>query len=193
MLLAMAVYNRMYIYVGFNGMTRMRVVGLFGMTAVVVGFVLVLSKIAKNRGFAWLLRRHLWTVAIAVYLYAVIPVDTFVVHYNVNRILGGDPAPSVQISVHPIGSEGVLLLLPLLECEDAFIREGVRALLAERWLDANQLLDRRQPLGWSAYQIADRRVASRLRREQSKLEIYRDAAQRASALQRFHEYAYRWY
>ncbi len=73
MLLAIAVYNRMYIYIGFNGMTRMRVVGLFGMTAVVVGFVLVLWKIAHRRGFLWLIRRHLWTVAIAVYLYAMLP------------------------------------------------------------------------------------------------------------------------
>ncbi len=127
LLLAIAVYHRMYIYIGFNGMTRMRVVGLFGMTAVVIGFGLVLWKIARRHDFVWLVRHHLWTVAIAVYLFALIPVDTFVVHYNVQRILEGDPAPSVQISVHPIGSEGVLLLLPLLECEDALIRGGVRA------------------------------------------------------------------
>lgn len=36
LLLAVAVYHRMHIYVGFNGMTRMRVVGLLGMTAVLV-------------------------------------------------------------------------------------------------------------------------------------------------------------
>jgi hypothetical protein len=193
MLLAIAVYNRMYIYIGFNGMTRMRVVGLFGMTAVVVGFILVLWKIAHRRGFLWLIRRHLWTVAIAVYLYAMVPVDTFVVRYNVNRILAGDPAPSVQVSVHPIGSEGVLSLLPLLECEDQLIREGVRALLAQRLSDMNQRLDMRERWGWSAYQIADRRVANRLQREHDELEIYDDSSRRQSALQRFHDYAYRWY
>ena len=92
-LLAIAVYHRLYIYIGFNGMTRMRVVGIFGISAVLIGFLLVLWKIARNRGFLWLLRRHLWTVAIAVYLYSVIPVDVFVVQYNVRRILAGDPAP----------------------------------------------------------------------------------------------------
>ena len=62
-LLAIAVYHRLYIYIGFNGMTRMRIVGIFGISAVLVGFLLVLWKIAHHRGFLWLLRRHLWTVA----------------------------------------------------------------------------------------------------------------------------------
>ena len=35
--LALAVYNRMMIYIDFNGMTRMRTVGLLGITAVVAG------------------------------------------------------------------------------------------------------------------------------------------------------------
>jgi hypothetical protein len=38
LLLAVAVYHRLCIYVGFNGMTRMRMVGFYGMTAVVAGF-----------------------------------------------------------------------------------------------------------------------------------------------------------
>ena len=40
-LLAITVYNRLLIYIGFNGMTRMRLVGLFGISCVVVGFALV--------------------------------------------------------------------------------------------------------------------------------------------------------
>ncbi len=193
LLLAIAVYHRMYIYVGFNGMTRMRIVGLFGMTAVVAGFVLVLWKIARQRDFVWLVRRHLWTVAIAVYLYALLPVDTFVVRYNVQRILAGDPAPSVQISVHPISSEGVLSLLPLLDCEDPPVREGVRAMLAERLTDAARIAQQQTQSGWTAYQIADARVAKRLDRERSKLARYRDDATREDALRRFHDYAYQWY
>ena len=193
MLLAIAVYNRMYIYIGFNGMTRMRVVGLFGMTAVVVGFALVLWKIARQHDFAWLVRRHLWTLAIAIYLYALTPVDTLVVNYNVNRILGGDPAPSVQISVHPIGSEGVVRLLPLLECHDELIREGVRAMLTERLGQAEQLLETRKHLGWTAYQISDVLAAKALRREKDALTTFQNETTRRSALQRFHDYAYQWY
>lgn len=86
-LLAVAVYNRLFSYVGFNGMTQMRMVALFGMTAVVAGFVLVLVKIAHNKNFTWLVRHHLWALAITIYLFALTPVDTIVVNYNVGRIL----------------------------------------------------------------------------------------------------------
>ena len=125
-LLAIAVYHRLYIYVGFNGMTRMRIVGILGISSVLIGFLLVVWKIARNRGFLWLVRRHMWTVALAVYLYGVLPVDWIVIDYNVRRILSGDSAPSVQITEHPISSEGVLRLAPLLECDDTLVREGVR-------------------------------------------------------------------
>ncbi len=38
LLLAVAVYHRLHIYIGFNGMTRMRTVGIFGISCVVAGF-----------------------------------------------------------------------------------------------------------------------------------------------------------
>lgn len=117
LVLAITVYNRLFIYIDFNGMTRMRVVGLLGTSAVVVGFALVLWKIVNTRDFVWLLRRQLWTVAIAFYLYALLPVDMLVHRYNVRQILAGRVAPAVQISVHPNSTEGVLVLHPLVDCE----------------------------------------------------------------------------
>ena len=192
-LLAIAVYHRLSIYIGFNGMTRMRIVGLFGMTAVLVGFFVVLRKLATNRNFVWLLRRHLWTLAITIYLFAVTPIDMIVVNYNVRRVLSGDPAPSVQISVHPISSEGVLLLQPLLSCDDKTIREGVRAMLAQRQEDAEELAQRRQQQGWTSFQIADEVLLQELRAASSRWAEYIDRGKRDSALKRFHDYAYQWY
>jgi hypothetical protein len=193
MLLAAAVYRRLYIYIGFNGMTPMRMVGIFGMTAVVVGFVLVVWKIVYNHNFVWLMRRHLWTVALTVYLFALTPVDAIVTRYNVRRILAGDPAPSVQISVHYIGSEGILLLEPLLDCNNEPIREGVRAMLAQRQSATEALAARRRAQGWTALQIADDRVLRELTKNASDWSKYADPAQRDAALRRFHEYAYQWY
>lgn len=193
MLLAVAVYHRLYIYIGFNGMTRMRTVGVFGMSAVVVGFILVLWKIACNRDFVWLMRRHLWTLAVTIYLFALTPVDTLVVSYNVRRILSGDPAPSVQISVHPISSEGVLLLEPLVHCRNEKIREGVRAMLAQRHEEAETLARQRREQGWTAFQIADHVVLNGLREAKSSWARYADKRRRAAALEAFHEYAYQWY
>ena len=193
MLLAVAVYHRLYIYIGFNGMTRMRTVGIFGMSAVVVGFILVLWKIACNRDFIWLMRRHLWTLAVTIYLFALTPVDTLVVSYNVRRILSGDPAPSVQISVHPISSEGVLLLQPLVHCRDQTIAEGVCAMLAQRHEEAETLARRRREQGWTTFQIADHVVLTGLRAASSSWDKYADKGKRDTALESFHEYAYKWY
>ena len=193
LILAASVFNRLHIYVGFNGMTRMRIVAILGMLAVVVGFILVLWKIAFGRDFVWLMRRHLWTLALTVYVFALLPVDTIVVSYNVRRILSGDPATSVQISVHPISSEGVLLLEPLLDCGDETIREGVRAMLAERLDEAESLARRRRDRGWTTFQVSDHIVLERLRAASGQWAEYTDHRKRDMTLKRFHDYAYQWY
>jgi hypothetical protein len=188
--LAVAAYHRMGIYIDFNGMSPMRMVGLYGMSAVVVGFILVLWKIGRGRSFGWLMRRQLWTLAITVYLFALTPVDAIVVEYNVRRILAGDPAASVQISVHPIGPEGVLLLRPLVDCDDPVIRAGIQAMLAQR---EEGLDKRRQSLGWTAYQLAEQVVLARLHADHERWSAYDDRGLREEALKQFHAYAYQWY
>ncbi len=193
LVLALAVYHRLYIYIGFNGMTRMRTVGVFGMTCVVVGFLLVVWKIVRNRDSIWLLRRHLWALAITVYLYGLTPVDTLVHSYNVRRIMSGDSAPSVQISVHPISSEGVSVLLPLLDCPDRTVREGVTAMLAERLDQAEALAREQEWKGWTAVQMSDRNVLEGLRANKSRWSQYADREKRQAALDGFDEYAYQWY
>ena len=191
--LALAVYNRLWIYVGFNGMTRMRVVALFGISSVVVGFLLVLWKIAQNRGFVWLLRREILTVTLAGYLYVVTPVDWLVHSYNVRRILAGDPAPAVQITEHEVSSEGILALPPLLFCSDPLIRVGIRSLLATR---AQELAARQTSAadrGWTGYQLAHARLAERLAHYSAELNPNVPESQRATDWTRFREYVYQWY
>jgi hypothetical protein len=120
-------------------------------------------------------------------------VDALVCSYNVRRILNGDPAPSVQISVHPISAEGILLLRPLVGCDDEMIRDGVRALLVERLEAAHLVAERRRLLGWTSYQIADQLVLDRLRASARRWETFPTTSARGQALQRFHSYAYQWY
>ncbi|MBW3542505.1 MAG: DUF4173 domain-containing protein [Planctomycetes bacterium] len=193
LLLAIAVYHRLLIYVGFNGMTRLRVVGFLGISAVVVGFVLVQRKIAARRSVVWLVRRQLWALAAFVYLYAVLPVDALVMRYNAERILAGDPAPAVQISVQRIDEQGLLQLPRLLASEDATIREGVRALLAEqaeRWRRGGPQASQQD---WSEFQWAEQRLRERLRGLRAELNAFASDAERADALREFHQYVYQWY
>ena len=192
-LLAAAVYHRLFIYVGFNGMTRMRVIGLLGMTSVLVGFLLVVWKIVNSHDFHWLIRRQLWTVGVAAYLYAVLPVDSLVMTYNVDRILSGDSAPSVQISVHPTSAEGYLQLIPLADSDNEIIRDGVRALLARRQEIGHRESKQRTAGGWSAIQIAEDQLIDQLKSNESRWSGFANATARKEAAERFHKYAYQWF
>ena len=191
--LALAVYNRLSVYVSFNGMTRMRTIGLLGMTSVLVGFLLVVRKISKGHDFRWLVRRQLWTVAFAVYFYAVLPVDAWVMRHNVQRVLAGDMSPAVQISVHQTSVEGVLQLLPLTQCENEIIREGVKAILAQYQEYSENLAAERKHLGWTSRQIADDELLRALQDSQAEWAEYKDQPRRSTAITRFHEYSYQWF
>lgn len=192
--LAIAVYNRLFIYIGFNGMTRMRTIGLLGITCVVVGLIFVVRKINGHHGFVWLLRRQLLTVAAAVYLYVLLPVDWLVMRYNVQRIVAGDPVPSVQISVHPIDAEGWLALSPLLDCKDEIIRDGLRAMHRERLASAVKTESERAKTGWSARQFGEERLLRQLRDLDGNWREFDETPDAGSrALKRFRDYAYQWY
>ncbi len=194
LLLAVTVYHRMYIYIDFNGMTRMRTIGLFGISTVVVGFALVLVKIVRHEGFLWLIQRQLWTLSLAIYLFALTPVDVLVHEYNVRRIVAGDLAPAVQISVHPISAEGYLVLFRLVDCPDKKIRNGVRAMLAERQLVARRELAERQRLGWTRWQASEELLSRQLAGNGVQWsDLAGNDAARRSAVDAFREYAYQWY
>jgi hypothetical protein len=191
LLLAAAVYHRLFIYINFNGLTDMRIVGLYGVSAVVVGFLLVLLKIVRRHDFVWLLQRHLWTLGVAIYLYAITPVDALAIGYNVNRVLAGDLPPSVQISEHPISAEGLLVLEPLLGCSDEIVRNGVAALLDER--HANLEVQAAKGPHWTAYQLAEASFLNHQRTRQAVAVRFTDAKIRRAAWERFRRYAYQWY
>jgi hypothetical protein len=191
LVLAAAVYNRLFIYVGFNGMTPMRILGFYGVSAVVVGFLLVVVKILRGHRLAWLLQRHLWTLGFAIYLYAITPLDYLSMRYNVARILAGDPAPSVQITEHFISSEGLLALFPLLDSSDVVVKTGVAALLDRR---RDELEDERAATEhWTTYQIADRLFLDRTHRLRASTARFPDEETRQAAWIRFKTVAYQWY
>ncbi len=191
LLLAVAVFHRLYIYIEFNGMTRMRVVAILGVSAVIAGFSLVLAKIVWNKSFLWLFRRQIWAVSLAAYLFVVLPVDLWVNQFNVRQVLSGNLAPSVQIAMHPTSSEGLLQLAPLLECEDETIREGVRGILALSVDESLRPNRGSQEPHWSKYQIADEQFKSQLADLPLAPETSLDGHR--LAVQRFKDYAYRWW
>lgn len=199
LMLAVAVFNRLFIYIGFNGMTQMRMVGFFGSSAVVLGFLLAVYKIARHRDFVWLIRADLWALAATVIVYSLTPVDMIVMRYNTHRIMAGDSAPSVQISVHPIDAEGIRELLPLVDCPDEIVREGVRAYFAQHWirleaLGVNRSIDIARWEDFSRLQISERLLMRDLAVQRNAWEpFHADAVKQRNAWSRFKEYAYQWY
>lgn len=190
-LLAASVYNRLLIYVDFNGMTRMRVVGFLGISAVVGGFILVLLKIVLRQKFIWLIRRQVWVLAIAIYLYVMLPVDILVHRYNVQRIMAGSPEPCVQISEHPISVDAVPQLLPLLDCKYPIIRNGVQAILRSR---LQQLESSDQSWGhWTATQFGRQHALQSLKNAESGLNVSASDAETQYNLEVFHEFAMKWW
>lgn len=193
LVLAVAAFHRLYLYVGFNGLTQMRIVGLFGTATVVAGLVLVLWKIHASRNVVWLVRRQLWSLAAAVTLYSLTPVDAIWVDYNVRRILEGDPKPSVELAAHPISPEGYLCLFPLLQCRDAQIREGIKAMLADESLRAEKKAGSVESRHWTTFQTAESLLLKRLRAESASWSEYQATAPRERALKAFQHYTYQWW
>lgn len=118
--------------------------------------------------------------------------------YNVSRIMAGDPAPSVQISVHPIDAEGLRELRPLLDCRDETIRDGVRALLARR--EGEMLAEHRRIenefSAWeklSAVQLADAALLRELNSDRERLDPFGNHTAREAAWEQFRKYAYQWF
>lgn len=192
-LLAIAVYHRMLIYIDYNGMTRMRCVGLLGITSVVAGFVLVLIKIQRRFRFLWLFRRQLWVVSLACYIYLVLPIDVLVHSYNVRRVMSGDLPPIVQITSHPVDDEALSVLLPLCESSDATIRDGMRCMLSRRFERLRDAVREQSRLGWTAKQWSQQRALQRLRANKSAWDHFPNAGVREAMELRLGEYAYTWY
>jgi hypothetical protein len=194
LLLSVAVYNRLSIYVGYNGMTYWRIVGYFGISVVVAGFALVVWKIVRDKSFLWLVHRQLWAVSLAVYLFALAPVDAIAVRYNTSRILRGDTAACMQIGVQKLDIESKLMLLPLLESPNREIREGVAAILASEYEEISQRQIDNGYEGWTATQLVNRSLVGAIEQHRGPITPYlSNTSAREASIKRFYEYAYQWY
>lgn len=190
LLLTVAVYNRLLIYVGFNGMTWMRVVGFYGVTTVVAGFLLVLWKIRRRYNFLWLIRRQLLALALAIYLYTITPVDYLVMRHNISRIVAGDNKPAVQFSVQTISPEGLLAIRQRYDADshsitDPVIRDGIDSLLRIR---TQRLARNQNDRDWTAFQFADHILLKNISPTPSIPSDEDD-----SRWQRFKSHVYQWF
>jgi hypothetical protein len=187
--LAIATYHRLMIYIGYNGLTHMRIVGMLGISSVVIGLFWTAFKIRHFQPFPWLVKRQLLTLLVVVFIYAVIPVDMITHAYNARRVGMGQLAPIVQITEHPVSAEGWLSALPLIHNDNDLIQSGIRAMMADRLLQGQK-----KPALWQKFQWSNFALQRAARQHQSQLEPYlTDRAKRDAAIQNLRQFAYQWY
>ncbi len=197
-ILAIAAYHRLAIYVEFNGMTRMRIVGYFGVTCVLVGFAMVLQRVYGRCSLPWLLQSQVWALAGALYLLSIFPSDWYAHRWNADRIGQGRSEPAVQIAVHPISDEGYLPLFPLLNTDKPILRDGIRALLAARLVEFERSESKESSaLGRSAFatfQASGAKLREELESRRETLEEFRASrSTREAAFEKFRVWAMQWY
>ncbi|MDR1484385.1 MAG: DUF4173 domain-containing protein [Planctomycetaceae bacterium] len=208
-ILAIAVYNRLGIYINFNGMTRMRIVGILGVSAVLIGFLFMMVKISKRKNIDWLFQRYAFAVLSMVFLWCILPVDMIAHSYNTRRALQEYYAPTVQMSVQPNSAEGYLTMIPLLNCKDEHIREGIRAILADelknlrkKYNNANnssnvtvQSSKKQTYYKWTQYQLSEKYLLKYLEEHKdTELKEYLDGTRNIySARKNFDNYVYQWF
>lgn len=208
--MVIAVYYRLSIYVNFNGLTRMRIVGYIGVTCVLAGFILVLYRVYCEKGWVWLIQGQLWACAVSIFALSILPMDWISHAWNVSRIAKGQLAPSVQFAAHDVSDEGLLRLLPLVDSEEPLLRQGIRALLAQRIADPSNLsrwtrripepishdlgTDEPAPLTWATFQGSTYKLNRQLRSIQDKLRPHLESTgERITDWRAFHQWAMQWY
>lgn len=199
-LLVIAVFYRLMIYVNFNGMTRMRIVGFVGVACVFAGFVIVNFRIVRQTSIARILNKQCRAFIWSIYLLALLPMDSISHGWNVSSIRSGYLAPAVQIAVQTISDEGLLCLLPLVNSDEPEIREGVAAVLAERFSQLSEESSESAGFAmpsartWTQFQGSRSLLEHRLQEILPQLMPFVNSAKtRQEAMVRFRDWSKRWY
>jgi hypothetical protein len=195
LLLAVWVMLRLHMYIDYNGLTRMRIVGIYGTLLVLYGLLLVAIMILRKRSVRWLIRKELAAFAIALVALAVTPLDWIAWSVNTPLIQRmSPPRPAVQLSVQPISAEGLLTLIPLLEHEDPIIAAGVAGLLGEWYAGSGRYFAEQYepPTRWTKYQLSDERCARVIGSHMDRIRALVPDGDWVAALDRLKSHTARW-
>ena len=193
--LALSVYNRLWIYVELNGLSRLRIAGFLGSTAVLLGFIVVVRKIAASKDFRWLLSRYTWSVLFVIFIGFAVPFDSIIARHNVRRVMNGELLPSIFLFPTPNAPEVLLFSLPLLEHEDEAIREGSRAIVSQEWERLEHRRKARLPnkYRWTEFQYSEKLLRKQLEPKLSLIQPYNDdPGKREMMIKAFRVYTNRW-
>ncbi|MBI4834741.1 MAG: DUF4173 domain-containing protein [Planctomycetes bacterium] len=191
LVLALATFRRLQVYIDYNGLTRLRIVGAYGITLVVIGLLIVAFKMQRVRSFLWMIRRHLLAFALALFALAVTPMDWLVFKYNTGIILYENPRSAIQLIVQPITAEGIPPLIPLLDSKDQAIREGVAGILLREQARLQKLKD--AETRWADKELSRSNALEAIKSARPKLDEIIPDGNWQKALKQLDDYARRWW
>ena len=134
LVMAAAVLRRLQLYIGYNGLTSLRITGIVGTVLVASGLLLMVVKIQRHHNLLWIVRRYIAAFAAAVILLAIFPDDLACARFNVARVMGGYDPPLSWLAEHghDLGAEAYPSLIPLLDHPDTIVACGVRQYLGNK-------------------------------------------------------------
>lgn len=132
--MAVGVLRRIQLYVAYNGLTSLRLLGIAGTLLILSGLAVMVVKLWRRRNIIWLLRRYVAAFIIALVICALFPDDYACARFNVWQAMHDNDRPLVWLAEHQysLGSEAYPALLPLLNHPKPVVRDGVRAFLSAR-------------------------------------------------------------
>ncbi|HNW91784.1 MAG TPA: DUF4173 domain-containing protein [bacterium] len=135
LVLAVGVLRRIQLYVAYNGLTALRIVGIVGTLLVIAGLLIMVAKIARQRNLVWIIRRDCLAFAVALVALAAFPSDWVCARFNVHQALHGNSRPLVWLAEqeNDLTSEALPALLPLLDHPDTVVRSGIAAYLGTEY------------------------------------------------------------
>ena len=142
--------RRLQMYIDYNGLTRARIVGLYGILLVGVGLVLMVWKVRRAKNFTWLVRRDGLAFWAALVVLAVTPRDAICWRYNARQAMAGNLRPLANLTVQDMSPESYPPLIRLLEHKEPWVRQGIAGFLGRK-LDE---LERSEPQEWTRRQGA---------------------------------------
>lgn len=167
LIIAVGTFHRLLMYIDCNGLTRMRIVGAYGILLVVIGLLIVVFKMHRVKSFLWMTRRHLLAFSLGLLALVITPMDLAVFKYNTHLILHNNPRSAVQLIVQPITAEGIPALIPLLDCEDEAISKGVAGILLREQEKLQKLQDKEQR--WVEKELSRSNALKAIKAVQDKL------------------------
>ncbi|MFO7900874.1 MAG: DUF4173 domain-containing protein [Planctomycetota bacterium] len=195
--LAVGALRRLQMYIGYNGLTRLRIVGIVGVVLVAAGLGLMVWKVHRSKNTVWLIRRYLVAFWVTLAVLALTPRDLICARYNTAVIQSGNIRPLVLVHGQPHSAESYPAMIPLLDFEhpagDAekgeLVRRGMASFLGRKLAELRADV----PEQWTAFEGSHYWALARLEAVGEQLILPKEAGRLPPVEQEFRDYSRRWW